>query len=198
MIKIILQFCKENALTDSFNVIQVRYVPKQKQAAKQGPVLISYLPHAAERMPGLSEHSGELGDIPSRYQQRKMGPSASSSCTAEATPGQGGRPVRRGMLLHHKFATLEMHLSLKQGHAKLRQSCPATEALLFSPSKHPYVDQEVNSFLKVVLEMIELRETDTARAMLRQTAIFQRMRVDDPDRLLRLERLCNQTYFDIR
>lgn len=51
---------------------------------------------------------------------------------------------------------------------------------------------------QVVLEMVELRETDTARAMLRQTPVFQRLRVDDPDRLLRLERLCNQTYFDIR
>ena len=46
--------------------------------------------------------------------------------------------------------------------------------------------------------MVELRETDTARAMLRQTHVFQRMRQDDPDRLMRLERLCNQTYFDIR
>ena len=46
--------------------------------------------------------------------------------------------------------------------------------------------------------MIELRETDTARAMLRQTPVFQRLRQDDPDKLLRLERLCNQTYFDIR
>ncbi len=46
--------------------------------------------------------------------------------------------------------------------------------------------------------MVELRETDTARALLRQTHVFQSMRSDDPDRLLRLERLCNQTYFDIR
>lgn len=53
-------------------------------------------------------------------------------------------------------------------------------------------------WLQVVLEMIELRETDTARAMLRQTPVFQRLRQDDPDKLLRLERLCNQTYFDIR
>lgn len=52
--------------------------------------------------------------------------------------------------------------------------------------------------MQVVLEMVELRETDTARALLRQTNVFQRMRQDDPDRLLRLERLCNQTYFDIR
>ena len=55
-----------------------------------------------------------------------------------------------------------------------------------------------SDYMQVVLEMIELRETDTARAMLRQTNVFQRMRQDDPDRLLRLERLCNQTYFDIR
>ena len=51
---------------------------------------------------------------------------------------------------------------------------------------------------QVVLEMVELREIDTARAMLRQTQVFTRMRQDDPDRLLRLERLCGQTYLDIR
>ena len=60
------------------------------------------------------------------------------------------------------------------------------------------LEQCTSGSTQVVLEMIELRETDTARAMLRQTNVFQRMRQDDPDRLLRLERLCNQTYFDIR
>ena len=51
---------------------------------------------------------------------------------------------------------------------------------------------------QVVLEMIELREVDTARAMLRQTAVFTRMKQEEPDRFLRLEHLCGKTYFDIR
>lgn len=46
--------------------------------------------------------------------------------------------------------------------------------------------------------MIELREVDTARAMLRQTAVFTRMKQEEPDRFLKLEHLCGKTYFDIR
>ena len=48
----------------------------------------------------------------------------------------------------------------------------------------------------IVLELVELRETDTARAMLRQTEIFARMQQDDPDRYIALERLCNRTLVD--
>lgn len=51
---------------------------------------------------------------------------------------------------------------------------------------------------QVVLEMVELREVDTARAMLRQTQVFQRMKHDNGDRYLRLEQLCGRTYFDVR
>ncbi|KAL4435070.1 hypothetical protein ABPG77_003895 [Micractinium sp. CCAP 211/92] len=51
---------------------------------------------------------------------------------------------------------------------------------------------------QVVLELIELRETDTARAMLRQTQVFARMKADDAERYLRLEHLCNRAYFDAR
>lgn len=51
---------------------------------------------------------------------------------------------------------------------------------------------------QVVLEMIELREMDTARAMLRQTQVFQRMKADDPERCNRLETLCGRTYFDAK
>ncbi|KAF5840849.1 WD40-repeat-containing domain protein [Dunaliella salina] len=51
---------------------------------------------------------------------------------------------------------------------------------------------------QVVLEMIELRESDTARAMLRQTQVFQRMKLEDPERYMRLEHLCSRMYFDAR
>lgn len=46
--------------------------------------------------------------------------------------------------------------------------------------------------------MVELREVDTARAMLRQTAVFTRMKQEEPDRFLKLEHLCGRTYFDIK
>ena len=45
---------------------------------------------------------------------------------------------------------------------------------------------------QVVLEMIELREVDTARALLRQSQVLSRMKVDDPERWGRLEGLCGK------
>jgi WD40 repeat-containing protein SMU1 len=46
---------------------------------------------------------------------------------------------------------------------------------------------------QVVLEMVELREGDTARAMLRQTQVFQAMKRDQPERYLRLDKLCSHS-----
>lgn len=46
--------------------------------------------------------------------------------------------------------------------------------------------------------MIELREIDTARAMLKQTQVFTRMKAEDPERCNRLESLCTRTYFDVK
>ena len=40
--------------------------------------------------------------------------------------------------------------------------------------------------------MIELREVDTARALLRQSQVLSRMKVDDPERWGRLEGLCGK------
>ena len=51
---------------------------------------------------------------------------------------------------------------------------------------------------QVVLEMVELREVDTARAVLRQTPVFNRMKQEEPDRFLKLEHLCGRTYFDTK
>ena len=45
---------------------------------------------------------------------------------------------------------------------------------------------------QVVLEMVELRETDTARIMLRTMRLFHRLKQDDPERFLRLDKLCQQ------
>lgn len=70
------------------------------------------------------------------------------------------------------------------------------------PDAEPHVVRRVlrpgGQCLQVVLELIELRETETARAMLRQTQVFARMKQDDAERYLRLEHLCNRTYFDVR
>ena len=45
--------------------------------------------------------------------------------------------------------------------------------------------------------MIEVREVDTARALLK-TQVFMRVKQEEPDRFLRLEHLCGKTYLDIR
>ena len=51
--------------------------------------------------------------------------------------------------------------------------------------------------VQIILEMIEVREVDTARALLR-TQVFLRVKQEEPDRFLRLEHLCGRTYLDIR
>eukprot|EP00976_Prorocentrum_cordatum_P100111 1192098-Prorocentrum_minimum.AAC.2 len=51
---------------------------------------------------------------------------------------------------------------------------------------------------QIVLEMIELREMDTARAILRQTQAMVQMKLEEPERFLKMEHLCQRTYFDPR
>lgn len=51
---------------------------------------------------------------------------------------------------------------------------------------------------QVLLELVELREGDTARAMLRQTHVFHLMKRDQPDRYLRLDKLCSMMSADPR
>lgn len=51
---------------------------------------------------------------------------------------------------------------------------------------------------QIALELIELRETDTARAMLRQTQVLSNMQQHKPERYERLEQLCSRPYLDAR
>lgn len=49
---------------------------------------------------------------------------------------------------------------------------------------------------QIVLEMVELREVETARALLRQSEALMALRSEDPDRYLALEKVCNRTLID--
>eukprot|EP00238_Polyblepharides_amylifera_P004364 CAMPEP_0196575252 /NCGR_PEP_ID=MMETSP1081-20130531/4771_1 /TAXON_ID=36882 /ORGANISM="Pyramimonas amylifera, Strain CCMP720" /LENGTH=512 /DNA_ID=CAMNT_0041893503 /DNA_START=37 /DNA_END=1575 /DNA_ORIENTATION=+ len=51
---------------------------------------------------------------------------------------------------------------------------------------------------QIVIEMIELREMDTARAILRQTQAMVQMKQEEPERFLKMEHLCQRTFFDPR
>ncbi|CAG9465935.1 unnamed protein product [Pedinophyceae sp. YPF-701] len=59
-------------------------------------------------------------------------------------------------------------------------------------------DKLVALYEQIVLELAEVREVDTARAMLRQTRVFEALKRDDPERYLKLERLCMQEHPDLR
>ncbi|CAI5976987.1 unnamed protein product [Closterium sp. NIES-65] len=51
---------------------------------------------------------------------------------------------------------------------------------------------------QIILELAELRETETAKSILRQTPTMLAMRQDQPDRYLKLDHLLARAYFDPR
>jgi WD40 repeat-containing protein SMU1 len=53
-----------------------------------------------------------------------------------------------------------------------------------------------NLYEQIVLEMVELGELDSARAILHQTQVMGVMKQEEPERYRRLEHLLVCTYFD--
>eukprot|EP00898_Chlorokybus_atmophyticus_P007377 jgi/Chlat1/7640/Chrsp64S07114 len=51
---------------------------------------------------------------------------------------------------------------------------------------------------QIVLEMVEMRELETARSLLRQTKAMQGMKMEEPERFLRMEHMIARPYFDAR
>lgn len=56
----------------------------------------------------------------------------------------------------------------------------------------------VSLYEQIILEMLELRESETARALLRNTGVMQALKVSDWERYRRIEDLLARTYFDAR
>eukprot|EP00298_Acanthocystis_sp_HF-20_P011848 c19601_g1_i1.p1 GENE.c19601_g1_i1~~c19601_g1_i1.p1 ORF type:complete len:511 (+),score=215.87 c19601_g1_i1:55-1587(+) len=56
----------------------------------------------------------------------------------------------------------------------------------------------IDLYEQIVREMIEFREIETAKALLRQTEPLQQLKLKDPNRYLKLEHLAARTYFEPR
>jgi len=51
---------------------------------------------------------------------------------------------------------------------------------------------------QIIIELLELRETEVARGFLRGTEPMQLLKKEEPDRYMRLEQLCAKAFFDAR
>ena len=79
-----------------------------------------------------------------------------------------------------------------------QRSSSSARAVLHIPAEHGHAGQRgserwfeagcTGARVQVVLEMVELREVETARSMLRTMRIFQKLQRDAADRFLRLDR----------
>ena len=85
--------------------------------------------------------------------------------------------------------------SLHQTFQTLQNEC---QVLLNTVDTMDTFIADINAGLyeQIVLEMAELCELDTARAILRQTQVMGVMKQEEPERYLRLEHLLVRTYFD--
>ena len=176
VIKIILQFCKENALLDSLQAIQVKFVHKPTFVLL---VLLLQCQLQACLNPSC------VWSVQNECQVSLNTVDSIETFVSEINNGRWDQVlpvVSRLKLPHGKLESLY----------ELVSQCGANAYCAGMHIKH------VLHLHQVVLEMVELREVDTARAVLRQTPVFNRMKQEEPDRFLKLEHLCGRTYFDTK
>ena len=149
MIKVILQFCKENGLVESLKAIQVSVA-----------LLCISLYHAQHQ----THHTHSISSFTSQ-----------NECQVTLNTVDNLETFVADIHAGRWDAVLPQVANLKLPKKKLE-----------------------DLYEQIVLELIELREIDTARAMLRQTQVFAGMQQDAPERYLALERTCNRTFVDVR
>ena len=66
------------------------------------------------------------------------------------------------------------------------------------PLCNPMRQVKVLSRVQIILELLELREVDVARALLRQTECMLTMKQEQPERHMRLEALASRPIWDAR
>ncbi|KAK2981116.1 hypothetical protein RJ640_016285 [Escallonia rubra] len=187
VIKIVLQFCKENSLNQTFQVLQ-----------SECQVSLNTVDSLETFVADIN--SGRWDAILPQVAQLKL-PRKKLEDLYEQAPGDDeGLQFDIGV-------TSQLHTHIKES------TCPVGKPVSLSTLEqlpsilipgtalgYPVSSVKTSSFEsaheQIVLEMIELRELDTARAILRQTQAMGVLKQEQPERYLRLEHLLVRTYFD--
>ncbi len=179
VIKIVLQFCKENSLQQTFQTLQNECQVSLNTVDSSESFVAdinngrwdAVLPQVAQ----LKLPRKKLEDL---YEQVSIFPSPSNQI------------LQRFDLLPNQW----WHIKSARGFCSFSLS----HHHLFDVCIEDFVFWALSGIDQIVLEMIELRELDTARAILRQTQAMGFMKQEQPERYLRLEHLLVRTYFDPR